>query len=441
MSRIFSPQFKYSTWRKLWVALAKCEKAMGLNISAEQIASMEENIDNIDFKRVRELEIITRHDVVAHIHAFAELCPNAKGIIHLGATSSYITDNTDLIQMRAGLKLLKTKCVELIRIMRPLAYEYSILPTVGYTHFQPAQPISVGKRISMWMQDFLLDLQDMAYRENNLHFLGLKGAVGTQASFMDLLDGDSFKVEKLDELVAIEMGFEKLFTISGQTYTRKQDMQILSLLEGIGASVHKCATDLRLLAHLDEIHEPLGEKQVGSSAMPHKRNPIRAERACGLARFLMTLSQNGAQNFANQWLERSLDDSANRRLVIGEAFLAADAILNLMLTIFSDLEIDKEAISRSLKDKQSLLSLENILMALVKKGMDRQEAHEVLRQNKWEGEKVALELGLNLEELTACQKPNIGRSKEQVDLFLQQSVDPLLDEHKDLKCPDYLIRL
>jgi len=441
MSQIFSPKFQYTTWRRLWVALAKCEKALGLNITSEQITCMEQNIENIDFKRAYELEITFRHDVFAHIEAFAEVCPKAKGIIHLGATSAFITDNTDLIRMRAGLKLLKTKCVELLRLMRPIAYEYSIFPTVGYTHFQPAQPVSVGKRMTMWMQDFLLDLQDLIYRESHIHFLGTKGAVGTQASFMNLFDHDGFKVEKLDELIAIEMGFEKIFTVSGQTYTRKQDMQILSVLEGIGASSHKCATDLRLLSHLEEIQEPWGEKQVGSSAMPHKQNPIRAERACGLARFLMALSQNGTQNFANQWLERSLDDSANRRLVIGEAFLTADAILNLLLTIFSDLKIDKEKISQHLREKLPLLSLENILMALAKKGLNRQEVHEALRRSKMEGEELALELGLTLEELNECQKPNIGRSKQQVELFLSESVDPLLEEYKDLKCPSYLIQL
>lgn len=402
---------------------------------------MEKHVDEIDFKRVYELEVSNRHDVMAHIHAFAEVCPIAKGIIHLGATSSYVTDNTDLIRMQEGLKLLQAKCVELLRIMRPLAYEYSILPTTGYTHFQPAQPVSVGKRIAMWMQDFAMDLMEIDYRLANLHFLGLKGAVGTQASFIHLFDDDSFRAEKLDELVAIEMGFEKVFTISGQTYTRKQDMQILSSLEGLGASTHKCATDLRLLSHLNEVQEQWGEQQVGSSAMPHKRNPMRAERACGLARFLMNLSHNGGSNFANQWLERSLDDSANRRLAISESFMTADAILNLMLTIFADLEIDKEIISQNLKEHLSILSLENILMALVKKGMDRQEAHALLRENKWQGEKVGKEHGLSKEELDECSKPNIGRAKEQVNAFLDKTVDPLLDEHKDIQCPEYLINL
>ncbi len=307
MSAIFSPQYKYSTFRRLWVALAKAEQSLGLQITDEQIKQMQKHVKKIDFEQVFEYEKTTRHDVMAHLLAFAKACPSAKGILHLGATSAFVTDNTDLIQMRSGLGVLKTKLIELIRLMRAKAEKSADLLTVGYTHLQSAQPTTVGKRICLWLQDFLFDCKDLIERENSLCFLGVKGATGSQASFMTLFEGDSTKVEKLDQLVATEMDFDHLLTISGQTYTRKQDMRLFAVLEGIGASAHKCGTDLRLLSHLKEMQEPHGKKQVGSSAMPHKSNPIYAERICGLSRFLISLCSNPSYTLATQWLERSLD--------------------------------------------------------------------------------------------------------------------------------------
>ncbi|NGX38469.1 MAG: Adenylosuccinate lyase [Chlamydiae bacterium] len=419
MSALFSDQNKYATWRKLWVALAKAEKSLGLPITDAQIASMEAHIENIDFPRVAEIEKETHHDVMAHIHAFGEVCPDAKGIIHLGATSAFVTDNTDVIQMRAALQLLKTKSLELVHILKNIAEEYASFPCLSYTHLQPAQPTTVGKRICLWLQDFYIDTQDLIAREADIHFLGLKGATGTQSSFMILLDQDSAKVEKLDQLVAKEMGFDNLFAISGQTYTRKQDQRIFAVLEGFAASSHKCATDLRLLAHFGEITEGRGEAQVGSSAMPHKRNPIYSERICALSRFLISLCQNPAYTLATQWLERTLDDSANRRLVIPEAFLSADAILSLLIDVFSNLQIDSETIEENLREKLPLLAMENLLMLAVKKGKDRQEVHEKFRAHPEKVSEIAKELGLTDEEIETCHHAQTGRAGEQVILFLK----------------------
>ena len=419
MSAIFSDQNKYSTWRKLWIALAKAEKALGLPITGAQIASMEAKVDAIDFARALEIEKETHHDVVAHIHAFGEVCPKAKGIIHLGATSAFVTDNTDVMQMRLALQLLKKKSLELLHILKNLAEEYAAFPCLAYTHLQPAQPTTVGKRICLWLQDFYIDTKDLIAREEDLHFLGLKGATGTQASFMILFDHDSAKVEKLDQLVAKEMGFKKLFAISGQTYTRKQDQRIFAALEGFAASSHKCATDLRLLAHFGEMREGRGKDQVGSSAMPHKRNPIYSERICALSRFLISLCQNPSYTLATQWLERSLDDSANRRLIIPDAFLTADAILSLLIDIFSNLQIDPESIEKNLNEKLPLLAMENLLMLAVKKGQDRQEAHEKLRAHPEKTTEIAKTLGLTDEEIEICHRAQTGRAQQQVLQFLE----------------------
>ncbi len=426
MSAIFSAQYKYSTWRRLWVALAKAEKKLGLPITNEQIQEMEAQVDTIDFALVDNYEKELHHDVMAHVHAFGDAAPRAKGIIHLGATSCFVTDNTDLLQMRAALSLLKSKCISLLKIMEKTAKEYADLPTLGYTHFQPAQPTTVGKRICLWLQDFVQDTRDLIEREENISFLGAKGATGTQSSSQQLFNGDAAKSEELDALIAQEMGFKRVFTICGQTYTRKQDQRILSVLEGLAATSHKCATDIRLLSHEGEMMEKRGEKQVGSSAMPHKKNPIYSERICGLARFLISICQNPAYTLATQWLERSLDDSANRRLVIPEAFLTADAILELATHLFSGLTIDTQTIEKNLNEQLLLLSLENILMHAVKKGGDRQEIHEKLRANPLKGKEVAGELGLTTEEIEACFKPQIGRAKEQVLQFLNAEVSPLI---------------
>ncbi|NGX39204.1 MAG: Adenylosuccinate lyase [Chlamydiae bacterium] len=452
MSKIFSPAFKYTTWRRLWVALAKGEKEIGLSITESQIKAMEEQIDHIDFSAVMSYEKETRHDVMAHVLAYGDSCPEAKGIIHLGATSAYVTDNTDLIQMREGLKLLKGKLLELLRLLSKRAEQTADLPTLSYTHLQPAQPTTVGKRICTWLQDFLFDFSDLINREESLLFLGLKGATGTQASFMALLSNDEEKVEELDRLIAKEMGFENLLTISGQTYTRKQDMRIISVLEGLAATSHKCATDLRLLAHMGEIEEGRGEKQIGSSAMPHKTNPILAERTCALARFLLSLGENPKYTLATQWLERSLDDSANRRLAIPEAFLTADALLNLLFTLFTDLNIYPNVIAANLSRELPFLSLENILMGAVSKGKDRQEVHEHLRKAarkaslaRKEGKEEDLisaiagdeNVGLSRTEIDALIEPAklTGRASLQVSHFLEKELSPLLDEHRDISTP------
>lgn len=409
---------------------------MGLPISAQQIKEMEAHAETIDFEKAAQYEKTLHHDVMAHIHAFADQCPSARGIIHLGATSAYVTDNGDLIQIRGAIELLQKRLVHLIEILKSLSLKWSALPTLGYTHLKPAQPTTVGKRICMWLQDFYLDLQDLLYQKKNMAFLGLKGATGTQASFMALFHQDSAKVQKLEELIAQEMGFHNLFLISGQTYTRKQDMRILSVLAGLASSSHKCATDLRLLAHLGEMEENFEETQVGSSAMPHKRNPILAERVCSLARYLIALNENPAYNHATQWLERSLDDSANRRLSIPEAFLTADALLLLLTKIFSKLQVYPKVIDKHMQHEIPFLAMENLLMCAVKKGADRQKIHERLRYHsqkalkklKEEGTTTFLlkeieqdkEIGLSQAEIASCIEIDqfIGRAQEQVELFI-----------------------
>lgn len=448
MSTLFSAQFKYSTWRRLWIALAKAEKKMGLPITEAQIQAMQAEWENIDFARVAEWEKKTHHDVMAHVHAFGEQCPTAKKILHLGATSAFVTDNTDLIQMQEGLKLLKVKLIQVIRQLKILAEKHADLPTLSYTHLQPAQPTTVGKRICLWLQDLLWDCKDLVEKEENLPFLGLKGATGTQSSFMSLLDHDLKKVEKLDLLVAEEMGFKNLLPISGQTYTRKIDMRIFSALEGLAASSHKCGTDLRLLSHLGEMEEGIGEHQVGSSAMPHKRNPIHAERVCGLSRFLISLSSNPSYTLATQWLERSLDDSANRRLVIPEGFLAADGVLNLLLSLFSKLQIYPKVIQENLQKELPYLALESILMLSVKKGNDRQEVHERLRIHSLKGKEDLLEMiqkdkkvGLTKKEIEQCLPPSTGRSKQQVIHFIKEEVDPFLKLYTHLPPPAFNVEL
>ncbi|MBI2811587.1 MAG: adenylosuccinate lyase [Candidatus Melainabacteria bacterium] len=408
MSYLFSPHFKFFTWRTLWVALAKAQKSLGLSISDRQIASMQDCIEKIDLKRAEEYEKKFRHDVMAHIHAFGDLCPEARGIIHLGATSCFVTDNADLIQMREGLRIIRNKIIQVIRQLHPFAQEHAALPTLSYTHFQPAQPTTVGKRACLWMQDFLIDLYDIAHHLGDLHFLGVKGATGTQASFLSLFNGDHEKVKKLETLVSDEMGFTKVVPISGQTYTRKQDIRVLSVLTSFASSAHKFATDLRLLAHLKEIEEPFAEKQVGSSAMPYKRNPMRSERICGLARFLMSLNENPLYTQATQWFERSLDDSANRRLYLPQAFLTADAILNLLCNITSGLIVHPKVIARHLNEELPFLATEEILMESVKRGKDRQ--HVLVQIKRF-----------------------LGRAIEQTHDFLNEEVGPVLKKYETIK--------
>lgn len=379
MSRLFSPQTKYTIWRKLWVALAEAERELGLNITKEQIEELKSNCETIDFEAAAKYERELNHDVMAHIHAFGDLCPKARGIIHLGATSCFVTDNGDLIQISQALNLIQEKLEKALKILASFAEKWAAFACLGMTHLQPAQLTTVGKRACLWIQDFWLDLQEARLRRENLQFLGVKGATGTQASFAALFKGDFEKVRALDMKVAQMMGFERLFSISGQTYTRKQDTLVLQLLSGIGASAHKMANDIRLLAGFHEIEEPFGKAQVGSSAMPHKRNPILSERICSLARNLISLSENPQYTHALQWLERSLDDSAGRRLYIAEAFLTADAILDLVIKLASGLVVNCPVISRRVMDELPFLAAENILMASVLRGGDRQALHEKLR--------------------------------------------------------------
>lgn len=451
MSHLFSEHYKYTLWRKLWVELAKAQKSLGLAISAEQVKALEAHINTINFSRVNEIEKTTRHDVMAHILAFAEDAPIAKSILHLGATSAFVTDNADLIQMRAALTLLKAKSLNLIWLLRQFAEKHADLATLSYTHFQSAQPTTYGKRACLWLQDFVLDFEDLNLREEQIQFLGAKGATGTQASFLALFDGDHQKVKKMEQLICSAFQFKEVIAVSGQTYTRKQDQRILSALCGLAASAHKFATDIRLLSHLQEVEEPFGTAQVGSSAMPHKRNPMRSERVCALSRFLISLNENPSYTLATQWLERSLDDSANRRLCIPEAFLTADALLNLLIYVVEGLKLYPKIISKNLEKELPFLALENILMLSVKKGKDRQQVHEILRKHsleelhkiKEEGASSHLlqriendpSIGINQAEMQELLKQEhfVGRCKEQVLEFLLEQVDPLIQQFSHLK--------
>jgi len=432
MGRIFSAQHKYSTWRRLWLALAQAEKELGLPITNEQLAELSAHLDDIDFDKVAQYEKVMQHDVMAHIHAYGALCPKARPIIHWGATSCYVTDNADLIQMREGLALLLDKLKRLNKIIGQFASKHARLACLAYTHFQPAQLTTLGKRACLWLQDFREDAKELQLRLDNMPFLGVKGATGTQASFLALFHGEQDKVSQLDYLVAEKMGFSHLLTITGQTYPRKWDSILLNALAGIGVSASKCATDLRLLAHLKEVLEPFGTQQVGSSAMPYKRNPILAERVCGLSRFIISLAQNGAYTAATQWLERTLDDSVNRRLTLPEAFLTCDAILDLLIKIFDGLAVNEKAIAAHVEEELPLISLENILMAAVEKGGDRQSLHESLRQYSLKHEKqnlldaVAQDPAFNLKadeigQLLSVDKL-VGRAPEQVEEFLKEGL-------------------
>ncbi len=454
-SFLFSSEYKFVTWRRLWIALARAQKTLGLDIRLDQIEEMEKHLHQIDYQKAADYEQQFRHDVMAHIHTFGDLCPKARSIIHWGATSCFVTDNTDLIQMYEGLKILGGKLVQVIRHLAAFASVHADLPCLSYTHFQPAQPTTVGKRACLWVQDLLIDLKDLETLLGDFRFLGVKGATGTQASFLLLFKNDQAKVKKLDKLVADEMGFAKLFAISGQTYTRKQDMRVMSVLAGIAASAHKFATDMRLLAHLKELDEPFSSKQVGSSAMPHKRNPMRCERICGLARFLLSLAENPAYTAATQWLERTLDDSANRRLSIPEAFLTADAVLNLLADVTLKIPVYPKVIQRHLEEELPFMAVENILMEAVTRGKDRQKIHERLKEHsqkaslliKEKGESPHLlktlatdpEIGLSEKEISALAQVDlfIGRAPMQVREFLKDEVEPSLKKYdgQSIKLP------
>jgi adenylosuccinate lyase len=446
MSYIFSPTFKYSTWRRLWIALAKAEQSLGLSITDSQIAAMEAAVEAIDFEKALNYEKIHRHDVMAHVHTFADACPEAKGIIHLGATSCYVTDNTDLIQMKKALYLLQGKCLHIIDNLKKFAEKHKNLACLSFTHFQAAQPTTVGKRACLWIQDLMLDFHDLSIQTKELPFLGAKGATGTQASFLALFENNSSKVKELEKQIANEMGFTKIFPLSGQTYSRKLDMKVFSTLTGIAATASKIATDLRLLAHLKEIEEPFSEKQIGSSAMPYKRNPMRCERICSLSRFLISLNENPSYTAATQWLERTLDDSANRRLCIPEGFLTADALLNLLANVTENLVVYPKQIQKNLDEELPFIATENILMAAVKKGKDRQVLHEKLRslalKAKEEGRASHLlehiiadpDFSLSTSEISDLLKMErfIGLAPLQVEEYLKSEVIPLLLENKEL---------
>jgi adenylosuccinate lyase len=445
MSYLFSAHHKITLFRKLWIALAQAQQKLGLPIKNSQIAAMKKAAAEIDFAKVREYEKKFRHDVMAHIHAFGDLCPTAKPIIHLGATSTYVTDNGDLIQMKEALQLLHRKLIHILRLLATFAKTHARSPCLGFTHYQSAQPTTIGKRATLWLQDFYLDAQEWERLASQLPFLGAKGATGTQSSFLSLFKGDVNKVIKLEALIAKDFGFTKVLSISGQTYSRKLDLNILNALESFAASAHKMATDIRLLSHDGELAEGFGKTQVGSSAMPYKRNPIYSERICGIARFVMSLAQNPAYTLATQWLERTLDDSSNKRLAIPEAFLGADAILNLTAHLLSSLTASPQTALSRLQEQIPQLAMENILMAAVNKGGDRQALHEKLRkissaaQKKGDPLKFLLaeiekdsDFGLKRQEIKPLLSiPSlIGRAEGQTIAFLKEEINPYLSKRK-----------
>ena len=450
MQYIFSPDMKFRTWRKLWIALAETEKELGLNITQEQIDELKAHADDINYDVARERERLVRHDVMSHVYAYGVQCPKAKGIIHLGATSCYVGDNTDIIVMTEALKLVRKKLVNVIAELAKFAGEYKELPTLAFTHFQPAQPTTVGKRATLWMQEFMLDLEDLEYVISTMKLLGSKGTTGTQASFLELFDGDQETIDKIDPMIAEKMGFKECYPVSGQTYSRKVDTRVLNVLAGIAASAHKFSNDIRLLQHLKEVEEPFEKNQIGSSAMAYKRNPMRSERIASLSRFVMVDALNPAITSATQWFERTLDDSANKRLSVPEGFLAIDGILDLCLNVVDGLVVYPKVIEKHLRAELPFMATETIMMDAVKAGGDRQELHERIRELSMEAAKTVkaegkdnnlLELiaadpafNLSLEDLQKAMEPSryTGRAAVQVDAFLKNVIDPMLESHRDL---------
>ena len=449
MLYLFSADKKFTTWRQLWVALARAEMELGLPITQEQLDELEAHINDIDYEKAAQWEKKLRHDVMAHVHTYGELCPKAMPIIHLGATSCYVGDNTDVILMREGLELVRRKLVRVIAKLAKFADENKALPTLGFTHFQAAQLVTVGKRATLWMNELLMDLEEVEYRISTLKLLGSKGTTGTQASFLELFEGDHEKVKELEAKIAKEMGFDAVVPVSGQTYSRKMDYNVVSTLAGIAQSASKFATDMRLLCHLKEVEEPFEKNQIGSSAMPYKRNPMRCERICSLARYVIVDVGNPAVTTATQWFERTLDDSANKRLSVPEAFLAVDAILNIMENVASGLIVHPKVIEKHVLEELPFMASENIMMDAVKRGGDRQELHERIRVLSQEAGRNVKDLGLsnNLidliaadpafgmtkEELSAHMEPSayIGRCPQQVEEFLKECVAPVLERYQD----------
>ncbi len=450
MKYLFSPDKKFKTWRRLWLALAEAERELGLPISQEQLAEMRANLDDINFDTAARRESEVRHDVMAHVFAYGEQCPNAKGIIHLGATSCYVGDNTDLIIMADALKLVKNKLINTISNLSDFAMKYKDMPTLGYTHYQVAQPVTVGKRATLWIQDLMMDLEDLDYVLGSIKLLGSKGTTGTQASFLELFCGDREKVKKLDALIAEKMGFDQTYPVSGQTYSRKVDSRVLAVLGGIAQSAHKFSNDIRLLAHMKEIEEPFEKSQIGSSAMAYKRNPMRCERIAGLANHVITLMADPAITAATQWFERTLDDSANKRLSVPEAFLSIDGILELYMNVSDGLVVYPKVIEAHLQAELPFMATENILMEAVKKGGDRQELHERIRVHSMEAARLVKEegkandlldriaqdpsFGMSREEIEAIMKPEnfIGMAPEQTLDYIMNSVNPILDKNRSI---------
>lgn len=454
MLYIFSPDKKFSTWRRLWIALARAEMELGLTnedgtptITQDMIDEMEAHVTDIDYEMAAQEEKKLRHDVMAHVHTFGHQCPKAAGIIHLGATSCYVGDNTDIIQMREGLELVRNKLVQVLNALGKFAARYKALPTLGFTHFQAAQMVTVGKRATLWMNELLMDLEEVEYRIDNLKLLGSKGTTGTQASFMELFDGDTDKIKALEQKIADEMGFKAVVPVSGQTYSRKVDAAVLATLSGIAQSASKFATDVRLLCHMKEIEEPFEKNQIGSSAMPYKRNPMRSERICSLARYVIADAANPAITTATQWFERTLDDSANKRISVPEAFLSIDAILNIYLNVASGLIVHEKVIAKHIQEELPFMASENIMMDAVRRGGDRQVLHEEIRKMSIEAGRVVKEeggqnnlleliaqnpmFGMSLEEISAHMDPSlyIGRCPQQVDEFLEDFIQPKLDKY------------
>ena len=456
MLYIFSPDKKFSTWRRLWIALARAEMELGLTnedgtptITQEMIDEMEAHVTDIDYEMAAAEERKLRHDVMAHVHTYGHQCPKAAGIIHLGATSCYVGDNTDIILMREGLELVRNKLVQVLAALGKFADRYKALPTLGYTHFQAAQMVTVGKRATLWMNELLMDLEEVEFRIDSLKLLGSKGTTGTQASFMELFDGDTDKVKELERKIAREMGFAAVVPVSGQTYSRKTDAAVVSTLSGIAQSASKFATDIRLLCHMKEIEEPFEKNQIGSSAMPYKRNPMSSERICSLARYVIADAANPAITSATQWFERTLDDSANKRISVPEAFLAVDAILNIYLNVASGLIVHEKVIAKHIQEELPFMASENIMMDAVRRGGDRQVLHEEIRKMSLEAGRVVKEeggennllqliaqnpmFGMTLEEILAHMDPSlyIGRCPQQVEEFLRDDIQPVLEKYAD----------
>ena len=450
MSYVFSDDFKFSTWRKLWIALAESQMELGLGITQEQVDELKSHIDDINYEDAIKREKETRHDVMSHVYAYGLQCPKAKPIIHLGATSAYVGDNTDIVQISHGLDLVRIKLINVINSLTQFALKYRNLPTLGFTHFQPAQLTTVGKRCCLWIQDFAMDLEELEFQQSKLKLLGVKGTTGTQASFMSLFEGDHDKINKLEKMVAEKMGFTDSYAVSGQTYSRKVDSKVLNVLQQIAESAHKLSNDLRLLQNLKEIEEPFEKNQIGSSAMAYKRNPMRCERIAALSRFVIINALNPAMTAATQWFERTLDDSANKRISVPQAFLAVDSILNILLNVSSGMVVYEKMIARHIEQELPFMATENIMMEAVKKGGDRQELHEKIRVYSMEAAKRVKEEGLDnnlmeliksdpsfimtTEEIEALMdaKNFIGRAPEQVIEFLEANIYPILRCNMDI---------